>query len=201
MPFFEILQPVEGLYKDKGSKFYAFAFPVKNKADIDTHLAAIRRKYYDARHHCYAYRMGKEGELSFVNDDGEPAHTAGDPILGQIRNRDLTNTLVIVIRYFGGILLGVRGLIEAYKGAAADALDQAKMEEIIPIFRFTLRFPYDKTAEISRLLHPFPTTIIAAEYGIDCFITYQVRKELTAQIRHTFYDAFGFVYKELEEEE
>lgn len=201
MPFYNITAPSEGLFKDKGSKFYALAFPVKTKEDVDLHLATVRKKYYDARHHCYAYRIGKEGEQSFVQDDGEPAHTAGDPILGQIRSRNLTNTLVVVVRYFGGILLGVRGLIEAYKGAASEALDQAILVEIIPVFEFSIRFPYEKTSEINRLLHPFPTKQLAAEYGEDCFLVLQVEKEIAPRIRATFKDLFGCVYREIEQED
>lgn len=201
MPLYNITASTEGLFKDKGSKFYAFAFPVKTKEEVDLHLAAVRKKYYDARHHCYAYRIGKEGELSFAQDDGEPAHTAGDPILGQIRSRNLTNTLVVVVRYFGGILLGVRGLIEAYKGAASEALDQAILVEIIPIFEFSIRFPYEKTSEINRLLHPFPTKQLAAEYGEDCFLVLQVEKEIAPRIQATFADLFGCEYHEIENED
>src|SRR5690606_7725476 len=117
-----IAQPAEGLYKEKGSKFIALAYPVYTEEEIKDRLAELRKKYYDARHHCYAYMLGADKSRYRANDDGEPNHSAGDPILGQIRSADLSNVLVVVVRYFGGTKLGVSGLITAYKTATADAL-------------------------------------------------------------------------------
>ena len=127
--FLTIGQPAEGLYKEKGSKFIGLAFPVKTEDEVKERLEETRKTYYDARHHCYAYILGHEGTQFRANDDGEPNHSAGDPILGQIRSKELTNTLVIVVRYFGGTKLGVSGLINAYKTAAALALDNTSIEE------------------------------------------------------------------------
>lgn len=183
MAFFELTTISEALIKEKGSKFYAYAYPVKSREEVDACLLALRKKYYDARHHCYALRLGKEGEISLANDDGEPSHTAGDPILGQIRSRNLTNTLVVVIRYFGGTLLGVRGLIDAYKSSAAAALDNNVFAEIIPVFTIKITFPYEKTSEIQRTLHPFQATIIKATYEMDCMQILQVPKQQELALR------------------
>ncbi|MFH1321325.1 MAG: YigZ family protein [Bacteroidota bacterium] len=120
-----ITKPAEGLFKDRGSKFMAYAFPVFSESDIKLHLSALRKKHHSARHHCYAYRLGPE--IYRANDDGEPSNTAGKPILGQIQANDLTNILIVVVRYFGGKLLGTSGLINAYRSAAADALDNAEI--------------------------------------------------------------------------
>lgn len=119
----------EGFYKEKGSKFISLAFQVKDEEEIKTIQEKLRKQYYDARHHCYAYILGENKDKYRANDDGEPAHSAGDPILGQIRAKDLTNTLVVVIRYFGGTKLGVGGLISAYKIATEDALNKADIIE------------------------------------------------------------------------
>lgn len=183
MAFFELSSISEALVKEKGSKFYAYAYPVKTKEEVENCLLTLRKKYYDARHHCYAFRIGMTGEMSIANDDGEPSHSAGDPILGQIRSRHLTNTLVVVIRYFGGTLLGVRGLIDAYKTAASEALDKNILTEIIPLFTFKITFPYEKTAEIQRVLHPFSITVIKAVYEMDCMQILQVPQSQEMALR------------------
>ena len=121
--FHTIKDSAEGLYKEKGSKFLAFAFPVTTEDEIKDCQEKIRKKYFDARHHCYAWILGADKSQLRANDDGEPNHSAGDPILGQIRSRDLTDVLVVVVRYFGGTKLGVSGLIQAYRAAAEDALN------------------------------------------------------------------------------
>ena len=120
----------QGLYKDKGSKFMAFAYPVSEQESIKPIIDDIKKTYHDARHHCYAYMIGYQRQIWRANDDGEPSGTAGKPILGQINSAELTNILIVVIRYFGGILLGTSGLINAYKCAAADAISNAEIVEI-----------------------------------------------------------------------
>jgi uncharacterized YigZ family protein len=124
-----IQAPTEGIYKEKGSKFLAFAYPVETEADVKGHLERIKKEYFDARHHCFAYMLGADRKKFRAFDDGEPNHSAGDPILGQIRSKNITNVLVIVVRYFGGTKLGVGGLISAYKTAAEDALNRAAVIE------------------------------------------------------------------------
>ena len=114
--------PAEGIYREKGSRFLAFGYPVHNEEEIKIRVAALRKKYHDARHHCYAYRLGPAGETYRVNDDGEPSGTAGKPIYGQLLSNNLTNVLVVVVRYFGGTLLGTGGLITAYRSATSDML-------------------------------------------------------------------------------
>lgn len=128
--YLTIQNNTKGLYKEKGSKFLSFALPVKDVEEVKMHLAVYKKEYYDARHVCYAYMLGTERDEFRANDDGEPSGTAGKPILGQINSRGLTNVLVIVVRYFGGVLLGTGGLITAYKEAASDALEQAEIVEM-----------------------------------------------------------------------
>jgi uncharacterized YigZ family protein len=161
---YTLRQHSEGLCKDRGSKFLAFAYPVESQAEVDAYLQTLRKQYHDARHHGYAFRLGLYGETTFAHDDGEPSHSAGDPILGAIRSQQLTNVLVVVVRYFGGTKLGVRGLIEAYRSATELALEVAEREEIIPKVVFLLRFPYEQTAEINRILHPHVIEEVEATY-------------------------------------
>ncbi|RMG78447.1 MAG: YigZ family protein [Bacteroidetes bacterium] len=124
-----ISSPAEGMYKEKGSKFLAYAYPVTSEQDVKEILETLKKQHHKARHHCYAYVLGKNKEYYRANDAGEPANSAGKPILGQIYAKDITNVLVVVVRYFGGVKLGVGGLINAYKTAAEDALNNAKIVE------------------------------------------------------------------------
>lgn len=149
----------QGLYKEKGSKFLAFAFPVANEGDVKMRLESLRKKYFDARHHCYAYRLGNDGQNFRANDDGEPNHSAGDPILGQLRSKDITNALIVVVRYFGGVKLGVGGLIAAYRAAAEDALVNNRIfaKEIKKAIRIT--YGHENTAEVMRMIKEFQLEI------------------------------------------
>ena len=162
--FLTIASPEEGLYKEKGSKFLAFAYPCADKEEVKTWLEALKKIYYDARHHCYAYVLGHEGLDTRANDDGEPNHSAGDPILGQIKSRNLTNTLVVVVRYFGGTKLGVSGLINAYKTAAAEALDAAAIIERQIIEKVRFSFPYEAMNEVMKLVKEFNLRITNQGY-------------------------------------
>lgn len=150
--FATIKSAAEGLYKEKGSKFIALAIPVVSVAEVDEHLSTTRKKYHDARHYCYAYILNPEADEFRANDDGEPNHSAGDPILGQIRSFNLTNVLVIVVRYFGGTKLGVSGLINAYKTSTKNALQEATMITRKVTKDITLLFPYQSTNEAMKLL-------------------------------------------------
>lgn len=158
----------EGLYKEKGSKFLAFAYPVRSEEEIKSYLDALRKQYYDARHHCYAYIIGLKNQSFRANDDGEPNHSAGDPILGQIRSKKLTNCLVVVVRYFGGTKLGVGGLIHAYKTAAEEALNQVKIQVIHSQTHFRIKFGYDQTSEVERALSEFEINYENKTYTADC---------------------------------
>ena len=176
MDLFQTIQgSTEGLYKEKGSKFLAFAYPVSDAGDVQEMLEELRKKYHDARHHCYAYILGMKDQVYKANDDGEPNHSAGDPILGQIRAFNLTNVLVVVVRYFGGIKLGVGGLVTAYKAAAEDALQKAKTIEIYPTESFSLQFPYELTGEMESLFNDFQLDFKEKSFTERCRFSGEVR--------------------------
>tara|TARA_B100000900_G_C20534698_1_gene697852 strand:+ start:138 stop:752 length:615 start_codon:yes stop_codon:yes gene_type:complete len=166
----------EGLYKEKGSKFIAYAFPVFSEEDIKERLQEIRKKEYSARHHCYAYTLYPDKSAWRANDDGEPANTAGKPILGQIQSKDLTNILIIVVRYFGGVKLGVSGLITAYRTAAADALKQITIEKYFVKEIYEVAFQYPQMNEVMRLVKDKSLEVINQDFQINCKITFAIRK-------------------------
>ncbi len=176
----------EGSFKDRGSKFFAFAFPVREIEEVNDCIQQIKKKYHDARHHCTAYRIGMEGEHIYTNDDGEPGNTAGAPILAAIRSAELTDILIVVVRYFGGIKLGVRGLIEAYRGAAEDAIAQGTFEKIIPKTTFTIDFSYPQTSEVNQILHFFETEKINASYTDTCSITLAIETKNFDKLQQQF---------------
>jgi uncharacterized YigZ family protein len=166
---FRTLQaPVSGIYKEKGSKFLAFGYPVANEQEVKAQLAVLQKKYFDARHHCFAWVLGADKTFYRAYDDGEPNHSAGDPILGQIRSKDLTNILVVVIRYFGGVKLGVGGLIQAYKTAAEQALNQGVIIEREVAQTLKLVFDYASTSEVMKLVKDFDLTLIDQSFTDDC---------------------------------
>lgn len=188
----------EGLYKEKGSKFLGFAFPVQTEEEIQENLDALRKQYHDARHYCYAFVLGTDGAQWRANDDGEPGHSAGDPILGQIRSHNLVNTLVVVIRYFGGTKLGVSGLINAYKTAAAEALDKAPILKKMVQKIYWLHFSYDDTAELMRFLHEEPVEQLDQQYDANTHLKIGV----PFSYHETFEEKFALVRKgKLEEVE
>jgi uncharacterized YigZ family protein len=163
-----ITKPAEGQYREKGSRFLAFAFPVATETEIKAHIAQLHKKYFDARHHCFAWMLGAEKQLFRAFDDGEPSHSAGDPILGQIRSKDLTNILVVVVRYFGGIKLGVGGLITAYKTAADDVLSQADITERDVVGSLHVAYDYEATPEVMRLIKEFDLVIESQNFEANC---------------------------------
>jgi uncharacterized YigZ family protein len=170
-----IRQPSEGLFKDKGSRFIAKAYPVESVEEVKGILASLRKEYHDARHHCYAYRIGPGDAVYRANDDGEPANTAGKPILGQIRSHGLTNILIVVIRYFGGILLGVGGLINAYRSAAGESLGQAVIIEKTFNRLISIQFPYVAMNEVMRIIRDSKAEIAGQEFTGRCTMQVQVR--------------------------
>ncbi len=176
--FLTIKNNAQGIYKEKGSKFLAFAFPVTDEHDIKYHLEELRKTYYDARHHCYAYMLGKDQKNFRANDDGEPNHSAGDPILGQIRSYQLTNVLIVVVRYFGGTKLGVGGLISAYRTAAADALSQAEIITSIVHHRVEIKFPYLMMNEVMKLVKEYELEIVSQDFNLSCSLTLSIRAAL-----------------------
>ena len=173
----------EGYYTEKRSKFLAFAHHVDTTDDIKALLASYRKKYYDARHVCYAYMLGSERTEFRANDDGEPSSTAGKPILGQINSRELTNVLVVVVRYYGGVNLGTGGLIVAYREAAADALANAEtvsrqVEEVIDY-----SFSYPAMNEVMRIVKELSPRIVSQTFDNTCQIRLAIRKSMAAQLR------------------
>ena len=174
--FRTIASSSEGSYKEKGSKFLSFAFPVKNVDEINQILAQYRKQYYDARHICYAYMLGNEKNEWRANDDGEPSGTAGRPILGQINSFELTNVLVIVVRYFGGILLGTGGLITAYKEASMDALEQANIVEQTIDEVFTVGFDYLLMNEVMRVIKEINPLVLDQSFDNMCAMKLSIRQ-------------------------
>jgi len=173
----------EGLYKEKGSKFIALAYPVTTEDEIKIILASLRKEYHDARHYCWAYRLGADKKKFRANDDGEPANSAGQPILGQIKSNNLTNIVVIVIRYFGGKLLGVGRLINAYRTAAADALSDTKIITKTVNDFYELTFAYTIINDVMRLIEEEKLTIVEQTFKADCTIKIGVRQSKSEAIK------------------
>lgn len=166
--FRTIQGPAEGMYKEKGSKFLAFAYPVNDEEEIKAHVERLKKQYHDARHHCFAWILGSEKDRFRAFDDGEPAHSAGDPILGQLRQHNVTDIVMVVVRYFGGIKLGVGNLAVAYRSAARDALAQATVVEREVKEEFLLEFPYLSTSEVMKLVKAFDLEIVEQHFQEDC---------------------------------
>lgn len=180
----------EGFYKEKGSKFLAFAYPVSSEDDIKSIQQELRKQYYDARHHCFAWVLGMDEQKWRANDDGEPAHSAGDPILGQIRSFDLTNVLVVVIRYFGGTKLGVGGLIHAYKVATSEALEKAAKKQIFESSHITLKFSYDDMSAVERLIGDFDIEVSKRDFQLACEIEGRIKKDLIPAFKEKTIDLY-----------
>lgn len=184
--FKTIASASEGLFKDKGSKFIAYAYPVKTEDEIKEHIKVLKDQHYKARHHCYAFRLGKHGDMYRANDDGEPSGTAGRPIYGQLLSFELTNILVVVVRYFGGTLLGTSGLINAYKTAASEVLSQATLIDVIVSDIYQLRFDYTIQSLVERVIKEFDLNIASAVYEMDCTYEIEVRKSISAMVADKF---------------
>lgn len=185
-----------GLYKEKGSKFIALAYPVKSESEVKEIIDQIKKKYYDARHHCYAYVLGFDKSAWRVNDDGEPSGTAGKPIHGQLLSYDLTNTLLVVIRYFGGTKLGVSGLINAYKQAARDALQNATIIEKTINEVYKLSFPFESMNDAMKIVKDFGLQIVDSNYDSNAYIIYKIRlndaQKVIAKIKTSY--RFDLIY-------
>lgn len=188
-----------GYFKDKGSKFYAYAFPVKNENEIKEILIRLKKEHHSARHHCYAWRLGTENIQTRANDDGEPSSTAGKPILGQLQSFDITNILIIVVRYFGGTLLGVSGLINAYRSAAADALRNAKIKIKLIERTFQLNFTYNELNEVMHITKKEKLNILKTQFGEKCQLILSVRKSEAIRINEIFTQFYGVEITELNE--
>lgn len=169
--------PSEGLYKEKGSRFMAFAYPVCTEEEIREIIAGLKEKYYDARHHCYAWCLGVNEMRFRANDDGEPSSTAGKPIWGQIQSNGLANILIVVVRYFGGIKLGVPGLIHAYKEAAADAIAQATIVERTIKEQLTVHFSYLVLNDVMKIIKEEGVEILQRNFEIECEMLLAIRQK------------------------
>lgn len=172
-----ILSSSEGLYKEKGSRFIAFAYPVSSEEQIRDIISGLKEKYYDARHHCYAWRLGADKKQFRANDDGEPSSTAGKPILGQILSNDLTNILIVVVRYFGGIKLGVSGLINAYREAATDALANASVIEKTVDEKLRIRFSYLVLNDVMKIIKEESPEVLERRFELECEMLISIRKK------------------------
>jgi uncharacterized YigZ family protein len=166
----------ESVIREKASKFIGLAFPINSETEAKEVLLGIRKKYYDANHHCYAYCFGLTREIYRLSDDGEPSGSAGRPIHGQLLSKDVSDTLVIVVRYFGGTKLGIPGLITAYRQAASEALDQAGKTERIIKLNLRVNFPYEKMNEVMKIQKEEELDIVGQVFDNDCSITLAVRK-------------------------
>ena len=173
--YHSIAAPSEGLFKDNGSRFIAFAYPVETEEEVKELISALKKEYHDARHHCFAYRLGYKGDVWRASDDGEPSGSAGRPILGQIDSLGLSDVLVVVVRYFGGIKLGIPGLIRAYKTSTADALSSAQIVEKIAGKRFRISFDYLSMNAVMKVLKEMDLTPEAQDFGESCTLSVRVR--------------------------
>lgn len=176
----------EGIYSEKRSKFLAFAIPVLTLDDVKREVEAYQKKYYDARHVCYAYRLGERRELFRANDNGEPSGTAGKPILGQIDSRELTNVLVVVVRYFGGIKLGTSGLIVAYKAAATEALDATEHIEKTINTEILLKFSYPLLNDVLRIVKEESPRIVEQVFDNECVVRLSTRLTRMPRLRERY---------------
>ncbi len=177
-----IKNPSEGVFKDRLSKFYAFAFPVENEEQIKEYQKELKKKYHDARHHVYAFVLGAEMNDFRYSDDGEPANSSGPPVYNAIKSFDVTNVLVVVVRYFGGKKLGVPGLINAYRTAAEYALENAEIIQKTRKNTLILRFPYNLMNRVMYLIDKGDADIVKQEFSEDCYIECAVRKSKTEEL-------------------
>ncbi len=188
----------EILFKEKNSKFYGYAFPVISEEEVKAHLELLKKEHFSARHWCYAYQIGTEKIQYRANDDGEPNNSAGMPIYGQIQSFEVTNILVVVVRYFGGVKLGVGGLISAYKTAAQMALEDAEIVEKTIDKQFTLAFSYAHMNKVMRIIKEKNLTIVSQKMELDCEIVVATRKKNAPIIWDTFENLYEVQLHELD---
>lgn len=188
----------ETLFKEKNSKFFGYAFPVTNEEEIKECLESLKLKHSQARHFCYAYQLGTETISYRVNDDGEPNNSAGMPIYGQIQSFDVTNVLVVVVRYFGGVKLGVGGLISAYKTSAQITLEVADIVEKTIDIHFMISFDYKNMNKVMRIIKEKNLEIIAQKMEMSCEIEIATRKKNAEQIFDTFNSIYEIIIKKTE---
>ncbi len=195
--YLTLTKPAEALYKEKASKFFALAYPCKNEEEAKVLLEEIKGNFHDARHHCYAYRFGADKSVFRANDDGEPSNTAGKPILGQIQAFDLTDVLVVVVRYFGGTKLGVGGLISAYKEAAAMALENASIVEKTVYTEFEIRHTYEEMNHVMRLIKERDLEVVKQDMNLQCTTIVGIRASQSDQLEEQLSRMHKLSYKRL----
>ena len=182
----EVKSPTTGTYKEKGSKFIAYAYPVYLEEEVKEKLEEVKKLEHSARHHCYAYVLHADKSAWRANDDGEPSSTAGKPILGQIQSNDLTNILIVVVRYFGGVKLGIPGLIRSYKTAAAIAISDAKILTKIIKKHYEVGFKYPQMNAVMQLVKKFDLEVVNTDSGIDCKLIFAVPRNKATTVANTF---------------
>ncbi len=194
-----ILKPSEEtLFKDRNSKFFGYAFPIETEDDVKTHIDALKKQHHSARHWCYAYQLGKEIVKYRTNDDGEPSNSAGMPIYGQIQSYDVTNVLIVVVRYFGGVKLGVGGLINAYRTGAQMALAASKIVERTINIDFLVSFDYPEMNKVMRIIKEKNLNIVTQKLELNCQITISVRKKNALEIEAIFNTLYKVDIKTIE---
>ncbi|SFN32330.1 IMPACT family protein [Salegentibacter flavus] len=189
----------EVLFKDRNSKFFGYAFPVKTEEEINAHLEELKNKHHKARHWCYAWQLGKEEIQYRANDDGEPSNSAGMPIYGQIQSFEVTNVLIVVVRYFGGVKLGVGGLINAYKTAAQMALEESRIVTRTIDEIFEIKFDYPEMNTVMRIIKENNLNVIDQKLELDCRIRISVRKKEAESIFQKFDTTYKIEIKRLED--
>ena len=194
--YLTIAAPADAASRERSSKFLAYAYPVRTEEEIRERLDALRKRYYDATHHCYAWRLGPHGEQFRSNDDGEPSGTAGKPILGQLLSTSVTDCLVVVVRYFGGTKLGVPGLIAAYREAAAEALAAAQIVERTVDRDVRVDFPYVAMNDIMRVIKELQPAIRAQRFDNLCTMELTIRETLAGQLVEKLRKAGGSIREE-----
>ena len=195
--FKSIAQEAKGLFKDNGSRFIAHAYPVETEEEVKEIVAALKKEYYDARHHVYAYRLGYKGDKFRANDDGEPSGSSGRPVLGQIDSMGLSDILVVVVRYFGGIKLGIPGLIRAYKSSTADALANAEIVEKIASKVYRVHFGYMSMNSVMKVLKDMGLEQKNQQFDMECSIDVSVRLSLVDTFTERILDVEGCNIEEL----
>ncbi|MDD2488966.1 MAG: YigZ family protein [Bacteroidales bacterium] len=193
--YLTIEEKSQGIYKEKGSKFIALAFPVSNEDNVKEIIKSIKKEYFDARHHCYAYIIGHDKSVFRMNDDGEPSSTGGKPIYGQLLSNNLTNILIVVVRYFGGIKLGVSGLINAYKQAALDSINNAKIIQKTLNEVYSISFEYTLMNRVMKVLKDFDLPQLNHRFENDCYLEFQVRKSDAIKVVDTLCSIDGVKVK------
>lgn len=191
----------ESYVRERSSKFLSFIYPVKSEEEIHAHLEALQKKYFDATHQCYAWRLGPKGELFRANDNGEPSGTAGKPILGQMLSYNITDCLIVVIRYFGGTKLGVPGLIAAYKGSAADAIEAAKIVELTVDRRFKVIFPYIVMNDIMKVIKECQPNVHQQLFDNLCTMELSIRESRAEGLLERLQKAGGTILEDEDADE